>query len=142
MSAHPADACTVCGSKTQVITTRGGIDERAPTFTPEGIRRRRQCLNCGHRHTTTEIRLDEYRGLIGAQDLQSARDKMTLRQPLHHTRPGFPLTPRSWAVTTEVGTVRTTHQMEATTAAIAIQGALELAGAGAVLVACLRQGEW
>ncbi len=67
---------------------------------------------------------------------------MTIRQPLHHTRPGFPLVPRPWAVTTEAGRVRTTHQLEATTAASAIQGALELAGNGARLVACLREGEW
>lgn len=63
---------------------------------------------------------------------------MTIRQP----RPGFPLTPRPWVVTTEAGSVRTTHHLVATTAASAIQGALELAGNGAVLVACLRQGEW
>ena len=52
------------------------------------------------------------------------------------------LTPRPWSVTTEAGRVRTTHQLVATTAAIAIQSALELAGTGARLVACLREGEW
>lgn len=67
---------------------------------------------------------------------------MTIRQPLHHTRPGFPLVPRPWAVTTQAGSVRTTHQVEAVTMAAAIQGALELAGTGAQLVACLRDGEW
>lgn len=64
------------------------------------------------------------------------------RFPLSLPQSTYPLVPRPWSVTTEVGSVRTTHQLVATTAASAIQGALELAGTGAVLVACLRQGEW
>jgi hypothetical protein len=67
---------------------------------------------------------------------------MTIRQPLHHMRPGFPLTPRPWSVTTATGCLRTTYQIEAITMAAAICSALELAGTGAQLVACLRAGEW
>jgi len=52
------------------------------------------------------------------------------------------MTPRPWAVTTTDGRRRTTHLLEAVTAAAAIQSALELAGPGARLVACLRGGEW
>ena len=67
---------------------------------------------------------------------------MTIRQPLHHTRPGYPLQPRPWRVTTQAGAVRTTHEVMATTAAHAIVSALELGGVGCGLVACLRDGEW
>jgi hypothetical protein len=45
-------------------------------------------------------------------------------------------------VTTTIGGKRTTHQVEATTAAKAIFGALELGGANSQLVACLKEGEW
>ncbi len=62
--------------------------------------------------------------------------------PLSVPQSTYPLVPRPWAVTTERCSVRITHQLEATTAAAAICSALELAGTGAVLVACLREGEW
>lgn len=54
----------------------------------------------------------------------------------------FPLIPRQWAVTTTDGRRRTTHLLEATTATTAIQSALELAGPGARLVACVRGEKW
>ena len=65
-----------------------------------------------------------------------------IRQPLRHTRPGYPLQPRPWRVTTQAGTRRTTHEVMAATAAAAIVSALELGGTGCGLVTCLRDGEW
>jgi hypothetical protein len=67
---------------------------------------------------------------------------MTLRQPLHHQRVGYPLPVRPWRVTTQAGARRTTHEVMAATAAAAILSALELGGTGCELVACLRDGEW
>ena len=66
---------------------------------------------------------------------------MTIRQPLHPTRPAY-LPVRPWRVTTAIGDVHTTHELMATTAAHAIASALELGGRGCRLVACLRDGEW
>ena len=65
-----------------------------------------------------------------------------IRQPLHHQRPGYPLPVRTWRVTTQAGSRRTTHEVMAATAAHAIASALELGGVGCGLVACLRDGEW
>jgi hypothetical protein len=67
---------------------------------------------------------------------------MTLRQPLHHTRPGYPLPVRPWRVTTAINGRRTTHEVMAATAAQAIVSALELGGTGARLIGCVRDGEW
>ena len=67
---------------------------------------------------------------------------MTIRQPLHHQRAGYPLPVRPWRVTTAIGTRRTTHDVMAATAAQAIVSALELGGVGCGLVACLRDGDW
>jgi len=64
------------------------------------------------------------------------------RFPLSAPQSRFPLTPRPWQVTTTIGGKRTTHLVEATTAANAIFSALELSGANSQLVACLRGGEW
>ena len=64
------------------------------------------------------------------------------RFPLSMPQSRYPLIPRSWQVTTTIGGKRTTHQVEATTAAKAIFGALELGGANSQLVACLKEGEW
>jgi hypothetical protein len=50
----------------------------------------------------------------------------------------IPPAPRPWRVATTLGTV----EVEATTAAQAILSALELAGAGARLIGCVRVGEW
>jgi hypothetical protein len=64
------------------------------------------------------------------------------RFPLSRPQYGYPLTPRSWRVTTTIGGKRTTHQVEATTAAKAILAGLELSGANSQLVACLMDGVW
>jgi hypothetical protein len=50
----------------------------------------------------------------------------------------LPPAPRPWRVATTLGTV----EVEATTAAQAILSALELAGAKARLIGCVRVGEW
>jgi hypothetical protein len=63
---------------------------------------------------------------------------MTTRQPLHHYRPGYPLPVRPWRVTTTQGTV----EVLAATLQHAILSGLELAGPGACLVRCVREGEW
>ena len=42
------------------------------------------------------------------------------RFPLHLPQDSYPLTPRPWQVTTLAGNSRTTHHLEATTAAQAI----------------------
>ena len=67
---------------------------------------------------------------------------MTIRQPLHHQRAGYPLPVRPWRVTTAIGTRRITHEVMAATAAQAIVAALELCGIGCKLVACFTDGEW
>lgn len=38
--------CPVCGSKTHIVNSRSD---------GETVRRRRECLDCGHRFTTREI---------------------------------------------------------------------------------------
>ena len=67
---------------------------------------------------------------------------MTICQPLHHHRAGYPLPVRPWRVTTQAGTRRIMHEVMAATAAQAIVSALELGGVGCKLVGCLRAGEW
>lgn len=62
--------------------------------------------------------------------------------PLCFPQSGYPLRPRPWSVTTRDGNCRTTHQLEATTAAKAIFAGLELGGPRCQLVACLMDGEW
>lgn len=62
--------------------------------------------------------------------------------PLSMPQCRFPLTPRPWRVTTTTGNSRTTHQLEATTAAAAILAGLELGGPNCALVACLKDGDW
>ena len=62
--------------------------------------------------------------------------------PLGFPQDAYPLRPRPWQVTTKIGNSRTTHQLEATTAAKAILAGLELGGPRCQLVACLREGEW
>ena len=64
------------------------------------------------------------------------------RFPLSFPQGSYPLTPRPWQVTTLAGNSRTTHQLEATTAAAAILAGLELGGPNCALVACLKVGEW
>ena len=63
---------------------------------------------------------------------------MTIRQPLHHQRAGYPLPVRPWRVATTLGTV----EVLAATAAQAILSGLELAGPRAQLIGCVRVGEW
>jgi len=53
-----ANVCAACGDKTEVLNTRTGNAQNE--WKPEGVRRRRQCLACGERFTTTEMRLTEY----------------------------------------------------------------------------------
>lgn len=64
------------------------------------------------------------------------------RFPLSCPQYSHPLASRPWRVTTTTGNNRTTHQLEATTAAAAILAGLELGGTGCQLVACLKDGEW
>lgn len=64
------------------------------------------------------------------------------RFPLSCPQYNYPLTPRPWRVTTTTGNSRTTHQLEATTAAAAILAGLELGGPNCALVACLKEGDW
>jgi hypothetical protein len=54
----------------------------------------------------------------------------------------YPLAPRAWSVTTAIGNVRTTHRLNATTAAFAILRALRIGGTNCSLVACLKEGNW
>jgi hypothetical protein len=62
--------------------------------------------------------------------------------PLSCPQSRYPLPLRSWRVTTTTGDNRTTHLVEATTAANAILSALELGGPRCQLVACLMDGVW
>lgn len=50
--------------------------------------------------------------------------------------------PRPYIVTTALNGQSTTHRVESTTMPTAISSSLELHGPGAVLVTCLRDGEW
>ena len=40
--------CEICGNETAITQSR-------VTDTPKRMRRRRECIDCGHRHTTYEI---------------------------------------------------------------------------------------
>lgn len=53
-----------------------------------------------------------------------------------------PIPPRPYLVTTALNGEMTTRPIESTTMPSAISSSLELHGPGAVLVKCLRDGEW
>ena len=50
--------CPNCGIKSKVI------DTRPASSAIDRIRRRRECLACGHRYTTIEITLETYETLM------------------------------------------------------------------------------
>ena len=55
------DKCSVCGCDTKVIETRA---------TMKGIRRRRECIRCGHKYSTWE----------------TLREKMSIHQTLEELK--------------------------------------------------------
>ena len=49
--------CPVCGERTRIVNSRSYSDG-------EGVRRRRECLTCGHRFTTIELDADMRRNVV------------------------------------------------------------------------------